>query len=993
MPIQTSTNHYQESRYIVGVGSPYTTIQGAINAANAAGGGVILIRPGTYAENLTLYNGIVLEGIGEENAIIQGTHTPPNLGTIRFENIQFRGAASVLLSAAAGSALIFFYNCYFIVNDGFICNLPAWTSYLSFESCRGNSTEDGIVNFASTAELIIIDSQLGAGTTRTMTSSNIISIQQSVIGCPSSFSGANTGTFAGDSFSKTLTLSGNIISNIYGCTFGTGAGIAITTTSAGLTTLSDVIINSAAANVITGTGTVQFGSVTYLNSTGIIGTIVKDFTTRLETGILKLADTSSGALSATTGVVSAGTLSVPYGGTGVGTLLDHGVLVGSGIAAIDAIAVGATGELLTGVTGADPAFATSSNGNFTFTTAAAGTDRSLSVTNTDNTNIASHAHLQLTTGGAGGGDPYVNWLVTGAGTFSSGIDNSVSDTWRLTTGATPSAGINILGALGTQFDIFPNNNTVTPTVNIAAGEMESIAGNTMAINIGSGNQTGNSGKSSTKTITIGGNMNVSGWDQVQTLNLAALAVASNNAYLVVNIGSGAITGFAQHDINIGNGATSNNLFAVTKNIGIGNSVISGGLKQICTLGAASVNTANNTTLTVNVGTTTLAGAGTHSNIINVGTGTLNAAAGTKTVNIGTGTITAGTRNVNIGSLGANITIDANAQFGTASNQYRYLRFGGGNSSGYIYGYFPTLADGVHFGYNYYIDSTGTAYIPQPAQGTSRFTVRYEGFTFAAGSGGLAPTDVMGLNYQGLALFGIYYSTHEFSRAANPVYDTIKNTDNTSAASHSYMQIGTGGAGSGDPYLNFLIAGAGTFSVGIDNSDADKLKITSGATPSTASTLWEMTSGGDRVMPLQCSFYGYCSNPQANVTGDGTIWDNYYETEVWDQGGDHTVAAGGVKNFMTAPVTGKYFFKAGVYLQQVPAATDFTLEIVTTSRVYSIYSGAKTADVSNNLIFTGFCYAIMTAGDTAYSRCIVTGGAKTVDINSTIDSSFAGELSV
>lgn len=59
------------------------------------------------------------------------------------------------------------------------------------------------------------------------------------------------------------------------------------------------------------------------------------------------------------GALSLGTdLTVANGGTGVSTLTDHGVLVGSGASAIDALAVGTNGQLLVGSTGADPVFAT-----------------------------------------------------------------------------------------------------------------------------------------------------------------------------------------------------------------------------------------------------------------------------------------------------------------------------------------------------------------------------------------------------------------------------------------------------------------------------------------------------------------------------------------------------------------------------------------------------------------------------------------------------------
>lgn len=55
-------------------------------------------------------------------------------------------------------------------------------------------------------------------------------------------------------------------------------------------------------------------------------------------------------------LVSTGTLAVDQGGTGAATLTDHGVLLGSGTGAITPTAVGATGSLLQGQTGADPVF-------------------------------------------------------------------------------------------------------------------------------------------------------------------------------------------------------------------------------------------------------------------------------------------------------------------------------------------------------------------------------------------------------------------------------------------------------------------------------------------------------------------------------------------------------------------------------------------------------------------------------------------------------------
>lgn len=70
------------------------------------------------------------------------------------------------------------------------------------------------------------------------------------------------------------------------------------------------------------------------------------------------------------GVTGGDPVTVAHGGTGVATLTDHGVLVGSGTSPVTDLAVGTNGQLLMGSTDADPAFGTltSSNGSLGFTT-------------------------------------------------------------------------------------------------------------------------------------------------------------------------------------------------------------------------------------------------------------------------------------------------------------------------------------------------------------------------------------------------------------------------------------------------------------------------------------------------------------------------------------------------------------------------------------------------------------------------------------------------
>lgn len=76
-------------------------------------------------------------------------------------------------------------------------------------------------------------------------------------------------------------------------------------------------------------------------------------------------------------------LTVPSGGTGAATLAAHGVLIGQGTSAVAATAVGTTGQVLTGVTGADPTFQAIPATAVTRLTANSGTSTAAGATNVD----------------------------------------------------------------------------------------------------------------------------------------------------------------------------------------------------------------------------------------------------------------------------------------------------------------------------------------------------------------------------------------------------------------------------------------------------------------------------------------------------------------------------------------------------------------------------------------------------------------------------------
>ena len=109
------------SPFVVGSGCTYTTIQSAVTAAQFSGGN-IYIKPGTYTENLTLYDNINLIGFAEYNALNDVSHS----NVIINGNITIASSAvdvnlqGLLLNTSSGSVIsftntnsseVYLYNC------------------------------------------------------------------------------------------------------------------------------------------------------------------------------------------------------------------------------------------------------------------------------------------------------------------------------------------------------------------------------------------------------------------------------------------------------------------------------------------------------------------------------------------------------------------------------------------------------------------------------------------------------------------------------------------------------------------------------------------------------------------------------------------------------------------------------------------------------------------------------------------------------------------
>ena len=108
------------------------------------------------------------------------------------------------------------------------------------------------------------------------------------------------------------------------------------------------------------------------------------------------------------------------------------------------------------------------------------------------------------------------------------------------------------------------------------------------------------------------------------------------------------------------------------------------------------------------------------------------------------------QNVGIGtsSPGKRLTVAGDMEVGTSSGDYHHLRLGGGNASGYLYGSFAGLGDGLSLGYNYYYDGAGVGHCDNTNGSTSRLTVSYGNIILATGAANTAPSPRLLVNYAG-----------------------------------------------------------------------------------------------------------------------------------------------------------------------------------------------------------------------------------------------------
>lgn len=201
---------------------------------------------------------------------------------------------------------------------------------------------------------------------------------------------------------------------------------------------------------------------------------------------------------------------------------------------------------------------------------------------------------------------------------------------------------------------------------------------------------------------------------------------------------------------------------------------------------------------------------------------------------------------------------------------------------------------------------------------------------------------------------------------------VKNTSNT-ASSSALVQTQVAGSSAGDAYYVAGITGGQEWSWGVDNSASDTFVISNTATLGTANVMSVATSG-EINYPLQPAFMAFLPSTEADVTGDGTVFQIGSVTaltEVFDQNSDFNT-----NGTFTAPVTGRYMLIANCLAQQGTAVHTVTLRITTSNATYSFLNNSVMVVGNNGLSCSVLCD--MDAADTATYSLISGGSTKTID---------------
>ena len=270
---------------VVNVGTNQT-IQSAINAASS--GETIFIRPGTYTENLSLKPGVSLTaftcdgsstGSSIPNVLIVGKMTLNASGICNISALAFQTNSDYIIETSNANAKPVFTNCFFNCTNA--SGMHCITGLIECIGCKGNLSTNGITWFIVESggqgvlyRYCTFDNS--SSTTASTIAGGTSAFQYSVFTQPITTSNAGSLTCYYSQLTPSnntcVTLSGTGILRAERCVLDSGTASAISVGAGCTANVYACNISSSNTNALTGLGTLNYGNLTFTNTSNTINT-------------------------------------------------------------------------------------------------------------------------------------------------------------------------------------------------------------------------------------------------------------------------------------------------------------------------------------------------------------------------------------------------------------------------------------------------------------------------------------------------------------------------------------------------------------------------------------------------------------------------------------------------------------------------------------------------------------------------------------------------
>lgn len=266
----------------------YTTIGAALTAASS--GQTILIKPGTYTENLTLKAGVNLAALACDaltpNVTILGKASMTVAGTASLSGLYLKTNSDFALSVTGSAASnVFLTGCTIFCNNntGIQYTSSNASSNIAFNYGFMDTGTTGITYFTASGAGSIqfnycIFSNTGGSSTASTISAGTLGLLHDTLTLPITTSGTAAFSafqclFASAAQNVTvLTAGGSGVHGASHSTFSSGTASAISVGASCALGFPQNMVSSSNANAITGAGTLNTGIITFTGSSSTINT-------------------------------------------------------------------------------------------------------------------------------------------------------------------------------------------------------------------------------------------------------------------------------------------------------------------------------------------------------------------------------------------------------------------------------------------------------------------------------------------------------------------------------------------------------------------------------------------------------------------------------------------------------------------------------------------------------------------------------------------------